>query len=33
MTTNRYVVSFGGDETVLELVVMVDRFINILKTH
>lgn len=31
--TNRYVVSLRGDETVLELVVMVDRFINILKTH
>ena len=33
VTTNRYEVSFGDDENVLELVVMVDRFINVLKNH
>jgi hypothetical protein len=30
VTANRYRVSFGGDENVLELVVMV-TFVNILK--
>jgi len=30
--TNRYGVSFGDDENVLGLVVMVGGFINLLKT-